>query len=215
MHSFFHLYAFVFGTTIGSFLNVCIYRIPEGKSIVRPPSSCPKCGKGIRWFDNIPVVSWLLLAGKCRNCKVRIPFRYCFVEILTGTLATLLFWRFGLSSYTPVFFVLAAALVTITFIDIDHRIIPDVISLPGIAVGILLTGLFTLGFKAAFMGVLLGGGSLYAVAAGYALLAKREGMGGGDIKLLGMIGAFVGWQGVLFTIFAGSFAGTFIGSPSK
>jgi leader peptidase (prepilin peptidase)/N-methyltransferase len=209
--TFFLVSAFVFGAVVGSFLNVCILRIPADLSIIHPPSRCPFCEKPIAFYDNIPILSWLLLQGKCRTCKKKISPRYVLVEILTGCLAAALMWRFGLQPITLILFVFSAALVVITFIDLDHRIIPDVISLPGIPLGFLASGFFSIGFLNAGIGVLVGGGSLLAVALTYRLFTGRDGMGGGDIKLLAMIGAFIGWQGVLFTIFASSLTGTLIG----
>nr|WP_303649936.1 A24 family peptidase [Desulfobotulus pelophilus] len=203
--------AFIFGALVGSFLNVCILRIPVGLSIVHPPSRCPACERPIAFYDNVPILSWLLLRGKCRNCKEPVSPRYMLVELLTGSLAAGLMWKFGLQPAAILFFFFAAALVVITFIDIDHRIIPDVISLPGIPAGFLASGYFVIGFMDSAIGILAGGGSLLAVALGYRILTGRDGMGGGDIKLLAMIGAFIGWQGVLFTIFASSLTGTLIG----
>jgi len=211
---FFIVFAFIFGAVVGSFLNVCIYRIPAEKSIVSPPSSCPACGHQIRWFENIPIVSFLLLRGRCSTCRIKISLRYPAVEALTGLLFALTFYYFGFSAATIVYLIFVAALVVITFIDLDHQIIPDVISLPGILVGFVgsffVPGLF---WYASIFGILLGGGSLLAVAWGYEKLTGREGMGGGDIKLLAMFGAFLGWQAVLPVIFLASLAGTLVGVP--
>jgi len=204
--------AFVFGLMIGSFLNVCIHRLPVSTSIVHPRSRCPHCGHPIRAFDNIPVLSYLLLRGRCRDCGTRISWRYPMVELLSGAFAAMAVAKFGLSWQGLMVYALIAALLVITFIDIDHRIIPDLISLPGIPAGLAASfgpGLVT-PFEA-LIGVLAGGGSLFLVAWGYQLLTKREGMGGGDIKLLAMIGAFLGWKGVLFTIFVASLTGTLTG----
>jgi leader peptidase (prepilin peptidase)/N-methyltransferase len=204
---------FLFGLCIGSFLNVCIYRLPLSKSIPMPSRSvCPDCGAIIRFYDNIPIVSYLLLKRRCRHCGCIIPFRYLLVEILTGFFALLILKQFGLSIESFVYFVFIAVLIVVTFIDLDHRIIPDVITLPGIPV------FFCLAFFVpesnwlnSALGILVGGGSLLTVAWGYALLTGKEGMGGGDIKLLAMAGALVGWKGVLFTIFVSSAAGALIG----
>ena len=206
--------AFILGAVIGSFLNVCIYRIPAGESIVHPPSRCPACGSGIRWYQNVPVVSYLLLGGKCAACKVRISPRYPLVEALTGLLFVVVLYRFGFQWATPVYWLFAAALIVITFIDLDHQIIPDVISLPGIVVGFLCSfAIPWLSWGDSLIGILVGGGSLYLVAVGYELLTKKEGMGGGDIKLLAMIGAFLGWQAILPVIFLSSFVGSLVGVP--
>jgi len=210
------LFVFVFtlGAIIGSFLNVCIYRIPAGESIVHPPSRCPACGSGIRWYQNVPVLSYMLLGGKCASCRTRISPRYPLVEALTGVLFVLVFYHFGFQGATLVYWLFAAALVTITFIDLDHQIIPDVISLPGIVVGFLCSfAVPWLSWTDSLLGILAGGGSLYLVAVGYELLTRKEGMGGGDIKLLAMIGAFLGWKAILPIVFISSFMGTLVGVP--
>ena len=204
--------AFIFGICIGSFLNVCIYRLPEGKSIAHPPSSCPGCGTTIRFYDNIPLMSWLLLRGRCRHCHTPIAFRYVLVELLGGFMAVCVYFKFGPSTEGLVYYAFIAALLTITFIDLDHQIIHDVISLPGIPLGFAASFFIPpITWMDSLIGLLVGGGSLYAVAWGYALITGKEGMGGGDIKLLAMIGAFIGWKGVLVTIFMGSAIGTLAG----
>lgn len=206
--------AFVVGTIVGSFLNVCIYRIPAGKSIVSPPSSCPHCGHRIRWFQNIPVWSYLFLGGKCASCSVRISLRYPSIEILTGVLYALTLYYFNFSAATVVYWIFVAALVTITFIDLDHQIIPDVISLPGIVIGFVCSFLIPwLSWLDSLLGILLGGGILLTIAWLYEKLTKREGMGGGDIKLLGMLGAFLGWKAILPIVFMASLSGTLVGVP--
>ena len=202
----------IFGLCIGSFLNVCIYRIPAQKSIVSPGSACPGCGTAIRFYDNIPLVSYLSLGGKCRQCQSPISFRYPLIEMLTGAFSVGLFLKFGLSIQTIVYFVFICVLIVITFIDIDHRIIPDRITLPGIFV--FFSAAFaipSLSWIDSLLGIVIGGGSLFLVAVVYHLLAHKEGMGGGDIKLLAMIGALVGWKGVFFTIFVSSAVGTLAG----
>jgi leader peptidase (prepilin peptidase)/N-methyltransferase len=200
------------GCCIGSFLNVCIYRLPQDLSIVSPRSFCPRCRTPVRGYDNIPLLSYLLLRGKCRSCGNIISWRYPLVEALTGGLAVALFLKYGLTISFFALFPFTAALVVITFIDLDHRIIPDVISLPGIVVGFGLSFLLPdPSWKESLIGLLAGGGSLYLVAVAYETLTKREGMGGGDVKLLAMIGAWLGWKAVLFTLFFGSLSGTLIG----
>lgn len=208
------VFVFVVGAAIGSFLNVCIYRIPAGESIVSPRSRCPQCLTPIRWHQNIPLLSYALIRGRCANCHAPISLRYPLVEALTGLLFLLVFLRYGLHPVTLVFWLFAAALVAITFIDLDHQIIPDVISLPGIVVG------FACSFAVPWMtwldsllGIVIGGGSLYLVAVGYELLTKKEGMGFGDVKMLAMIGAFLGWKAVFPVIFLSSLAGTLVGVP--
>jgi leader peptidase (prepilin peptidase)/N-methyltransferase len=203
---------FVFGAMIGSFLNVCIVRLPEERSIVRPRSHCPSCGHQIAWYDNLPVLSFVLLRGRCRVCGVRISPLYPTVELLTGALAVALWMRLGTTLAFAGYFLFAAALVTITFIDLDHRIIPDVISLPGIVVGLAVSFVSPLVTPlGALLGVLAGGGVLLAIATGYEMLRGREGMGGGDVKLLAMIGAFLGWQSVFVTLMVASLIGSIIG----
>jgi len=206
------IFAFIFGACIGSFLNVCIYRIPEGKSIVHPPSACPQCGYRIRFYDNIPIVSYILLRGRCRRCKVHIPVRYPLVELVTGIAALAVFLKYGPTLAAGIYFLFIAVLLVITFIDIDHQIIPDILSVTGIPLFFLLGFLVPfITWKDALIGILAGGGLLYAVAFGYQLLTGRDGMGGGDIKLLAMIGAMIGWQGILFTVFVSSLSGTIVG----
>lgn len=209
---YFCLSAFVFGACIGSFLNVCIYRIPAGLSIVRPASRCPGCEKTISWYDNIPMVSYLILRGKCRSCNTAISIRYPFVEFLTGLFAAACVYTFGPTLYSLVAFVFIAVLVVVTFIDLDHRIIPDEISLPGIVVFFFAAlAIPDPSWQARLIGILAGGGSLWLVAMIYERVTGIEGMGGGDVKLLAMIGAMVGWQGILFTLFAASAIGTLVG----
>ena len=199
----------LFGAVIGSFLNVVIWRLPRGESLVHPGSRCPKCTKPLRPWDNVPLVSWLVLHGKCRSCAAPIPKRYPIVEAVTAALFVLI----GLVVTHPVALVaalaFAAAMVAVTFIDLDHRIIPDVITLPGMVLGLLLA--FTgggLNPRDALLGLILGGGGLFAVATGYRAATGRDGLGGGDIKLLGMVGAFLGPGGAFLTIFLGSISGT-------
>jgi leader peptidase (prepilin peptidase)/N-methyltransferase len=206
------VFVFCVGAMVGSFLNVCIYRLPQGLSIAAPRSFCPGCQTPIRAYDNIPIISFLILGGKCRKCRKSISVRYPLVEALTGGLALGFFLKMGLTFSFFAYTCFAAALVVITFIDLDHRIIPDVISLPGIVIGFLLAlpGV-TIGFWDSLIGIAIGGGSLYLVAVVYELITKREGMGGGDVKLLAMIGAWLGWKAVLFTIFFASLTGSVIG----
>ncbi len=206
------MFIFLMGLCIGSFLNVCIYRLPESKSIVHPRSMCPNCDTLIPFYDNIPLFSYLWLKGQCRRCKVKISMRYPMVELLGGLVALGTYLRFGLTIETLIYYVFIAALLVVTFIDLDHRIIPDVITLPGIPICFAASfALPAITYKDALLGILVGGGSLFLVAWVYTILTKKEGMGGGDIKLLAMMGAIVGWQGVLFTIFVASLVGTLAG----
>jgi leader peptidase (prepilin peptidase) / N-methyltransferase len=215
------VFTFIFGAVIGSFLNVCISRIPKGDSIIRPPSHCPKCKTAIAFYCNIPLLSYLFLRGRCAACGERISFRYFAVELLMASLAVALFYQFGFGLAFILGFVFIAALIVISFIDLDVRIVPDVISLPGIVVGLLLSiiGHYLLRDPlgivptplGALLGVLLGGGFLLAVAWAYERFTGVEGMGGGDIKLLAMIGAFLGWPAIPLTIFLSSLGGSVIG----
>jgi len=213
--------AFVFGAIVGSFLNVCIVRIPKGDSIVHPASHCPSCKKPIRFYDNVPLLSYLLLRGRCHSCGERISPRYFFVELLMGCLSVALYYQFGLSLAFLVSFIFVASLIVISFIDLDVRIVPDVISLPGIVMGLLfsIVGRYLINDSfdvipsplSALIGVLVGGGFLLALAWAYEAFTGIEGMGGGDIKLLAMIGAFLGWTSIPFTIFFASLTGSVIG----
>jgi leader peptidase (prepilin peptidase)/N-methyltransferase len=206
------IFAFILGAVVGSFLNVCIWRIPEGLSIVKPASHCPDCGHPIRFYDKHPLISYLILRGRCRACGGRISLRYPFVEVLTALMALLLFWKFGFNLKFLAAFIFVSALILITFIDIDHQIIPDVISLPGIPICFLMAVfIMDLSFMDALLGLLIGGGSLYLVAVLYELATKREGMGGGDIKLLALMGAFLGWKSLLFILLVSSLVGAVVG----
>lgn len=205
--------AALFGALVGSFLNVVILRLPrEGSSIVFPASHCPHCGYVLRWYDNIPLLSFLALRGRCRQCHRGISLQYPAVELAMALLSALLMHRFGPGFEFFLYFLFVAALLVIIFIDIHHQIIPDVISLPGIVLG--FAGSFfnsQVSWQQSGLGILCGGGILYAVAYGYYLLTKREGMGGGDIKLLAMIGAFLGVQSLLFVVFFSSLSGSIVG----
>jgi leader peptidase (prepilin peptidase) / N-methyltransferase len=206
------IFVSIFGLCIGSFLNVCIYRLPESKSIVRPRSMCPNCGTLIRFYDNIPILSYIVLRGKCRHCSATIALRYPVVELISGVFALGVYLKYGIRFETLIYYAFIAALLVITFIDIDHQIIPDVVTLPGIPVFFAASfALPQITWAESLLGVLVGGGSLFLVAWLYHLLTKKEGMGGGDIKLLAMIGAVIGWKGVLFTIFLASAVGTLAG----
>ncbi len=207
-----HIVSIIFGAIVGSFLNVCICRLPRGESIITPGSHCPHCQTPIRFYDNIPLVSYLLLGGKCRYCKGNISFQYPLVEGITALSSFFLFIRFGLSWSYLFYFIFVASLIVITGIDLFHQIIPDVISLPGIGFGLLASLIIPhLTFLNSLMGILLGGGSLFLVATLYQWLFKREGMGGGDVKLLAMIGAFLGWKAVILTILLSSLIGSISG----
>jgi len=207
------LYSLLVGLALGSFMNVCIYRIPLEKSIIRPSSSCPNCGKKIRFYDNIPLISYLLLLGRCRHCHHPISWRYPAVEAITGLLSLALFIRYGLSLQYLLFLLFATTLVTISFIDLDHQIIPDVLSIPGIVAG--LAAAFIPGNVSWFdsiIGIIGGGGTLFLVGLIYEKLTGKQGMGGGDVKLLAMIGAWMGWRSLPFVLLVSSLTGAIIGS---
>lgn len=218
----FNLFAFAFGAMVGSFLNVCIYRLPRNESLAFPASHCPKCGNAIPPYHNIPIISYLVLKGRCRSCGERISPQYPVVETANALLTMFLFIKFGISLAFLFLFVFCSALVVITFIDLEHRIIPDVVSLPGIVVG-FISSFFVhapglpgwhdsmAGWLNSLVGILAGGGSLLLVAFAYHFLTGKEGMGGGDIKLLAMMGSFLGWVAVPFIIFASSLTGSIIG----
>ncbi len=207
-----YIISIVFGALVGSFLNVCIFRLPKEESIIWPGSHCPHCKNAIKFYDNIPLVSYFLLRGRCRYCKGSISLRYPLVEGITALSSLFLIIKFGPSLSYLFYFAFVAALIVITVIDLYHQIIPDAISLPGIGVGLLASLLIPqITFFNSLIGILLGGGSLFIVATFYQWLFKREGMGGGDIKLLAMIGAFLGWKAVLLTILLSSLIGSVTG----
>lgn len=203
----------VFGLFIGSFLNVVIYRVPRNESVAFPGSHCPKCGGQIRFYENVPVLSYLMLRGRCRHCKTSIPFRYPLVELMTGLLFLALKIRFGFSYWLFLKdFPFAAILIAVTFIDLDHRIIPDRLSLGGLVWGLALS-LFdpSITILQSFIGAIVGFSFFYLIAWYYEWRTGKMGLGGGDIKLIAMIGAFIGPMGVLTTIFISSIVGSVFG----
>jgi len=206
---------FIFGAIVGSFLNVCIYRLPRNKSIIKPSSFCPNCEKPIKYFDNIPILSYIILKGRCRNCSSKISIKYPIVETITALLYLMVYRVTGLNMEFAVILLFVSILIVISFIDLEFQIIPDILSLGGLTFGLVLSFFrHNFGFLDALIGVLLGGGVLFVIAYGYQLLRKVEGMGGGDIKLIGMIGAFCGIKGAVFSLIAGSFLGTIVGVPA-
>ncbi len=206
-------FSMLLGAVIGSFLNVVILRLPkDDTSIVFPASHCPQCRHNLRWYENIPIISYLVLQGKCSHCHKKISLQYPLVEMLNGLLFGAVYSQFGVCFTTLGYMLFCSGLVTIIWIDIYHQIIPDRISLPGILVGFLFSLINTQVFWLdSLIGILAGGGVLWLVAVLYSLLRNQEGMGGGDIKLLAMIGAFLGYQSLLFVIFASSVTGSIIG----
>jgi len=212
------IYAVLFGLTVGSFANVCIYRLPRDRSIVSPRSMCPRCGTRVRFYDNIPVLSFLILRGKCRQCGLAIPVRYLFIELLLGITAYCFYRRLGLSLQGVYFFSLTSALIIASAIDLEHRIIPNVISISGIVSGLIAAALATwlridwpVYLIQAFTGAVLGAGLLWLVGWLYETLTGREGIGFGDVKLLALFGAHSGVSGVLTSLFYGSLFGSLVG----
>jgi leader peptidase (prepilin peptidase)/N-methyltransferase len=202
-----YLFAFIFGTIVGSFANVCIHRLPWRQSLAAPGSHCPFCQQPIRPWHNIPLLSYLWLGGRCAYCHVTISWRYPLVELLCGLLYVFLYHHFGLSVESVIFILLATTLLIVSFIDLAHTIVPDAITLPGILVGLFASlALTSIGIVDAILGLCLGGGLFLLIA-----LLSRGGMGGGDIKLIAMIGAFLGWQAVLVTILLGALLGALVG----
>lgn len=200
-----------FGAVIGSFLNVCIYRIPRGLSIVTPPSTCPHCDTRIRPYDNVPVLGWLWLRGRCRRCRGRISPRYPLVELLTAGVFVFLVWWYGTSWELLPALYFSAAMILVTVVDFDARIVPDAITLPGIGLGVLASFLTPVSLLGSISGAAVGFLLFLGIAWGYKKLTGTDGMGGGDIKLAAFLGAFLGWQGLLLTVFLASLAGTVVG----
>ncbi len=216
---FLHVYVFALGAIVGSFLNVCIARLPESKSLVWPGSRCPKCEGEIRWYDNIPVVSFVLLMGRCRRCGERISWQYPAVELATAVLFVVLLRQFPNVAAFAIYMVFTSAMIVVTVIDLKHFIIPDEISLPGIVLGLALSFvpdkwaaglLVSESFLDSLIGCVLGGGMLYLAALFSLFFLKKEGMGMGDVKLLAMVGAFLGWKRVLVTVLVASVVGSAI-----
>jgi len=226
-------FALLAGLAIGSFLNVCISRMPLAESIVRPRSRCPHCRKPVAAYDNIPVLSYLLLGGKCRHCRRKISFRYPGIELLTAAVSALLYFKFGLGLHWFIFFAFCAAQIVLVFIDADHRILPDPITLNGIWVGILASLLLAqpssfaasalrlagigatnprlVALAASILGAVVGGGLLWLVGEIFYRVRGIEGLGFGDVKMMAMVGAFLGAPLALFTILVGSVVGSVVG----
>ena len=206
------LIAGLFGALIGSFLNVCIYRLPRRESITWPGSHCPKCSHPIAWYDNIPILSYLALAGRCRYCTAHISFRYPLVELLNAAGYVGVVWIFGLNGIAVTYGLLYSALLVAAGTDLSHKIIPNALTFPGIILGLVFaTTILPLGFLGSLLGVFVGGGILWVLAWASPYLFGKEGMGGGDIKLMAMIGAFLGWKPALITIMIGSLLGSLVG----
>jgi len=222
--------ALLFGLVIGSFLNVCIVRLPSGRSVSKPASHCPRCKEPIRFYDNIPLISFILLRAKCRKCGEPISWRYPLVELINGLFYVWVVREFGFGGETVLIMILCSSLIVITFIDFDHQIIPDIITLPGMLVGLSFApfylypltdplpfhlgnllphaGLYLTAFLNSLIGLLAGAVPLFAVGWIWERLRHVEAMGGGDVKLMGMIGSFLGWKGALLTIMLGALTGS-------
>lgn len=206
------LFFFVLGAILGSFGNVVIYRLPQDLSVVRPRSRCQKCQALVKWYDNIPILSWFILRGKCRKCGASFSFRYPFVEFLMGSLFAGAFYYLGFSWTLIEALIFIFGLVVCTFIDFDHMILPDEFTLSGIVIGLIGAALNPeRAFMDAFWGVLFGGGFLWGMAYVYYLLTNNEGMGGGDIKLLAWVGAVLGWKAIPFVILTSAVIGSVVG----
>ncbi len=208
------VYAGIVGACVGSFLNVCVYRWPEDKSVVSPPSSCPNCGARIKWYDNVPVLGWMWLRGRCRACGTPISIQYPLVELLTAALWVMAAWRYGLSWQTLSAALFFTILLGIALSDARTYIIPDQFTLGGLVLGLALS--FApggIGWKSAFLGAAVGYALLWLVAVLGEWAFKKPAMGGGDIKMMAMVGAFLGPIGVLLTIFLGALFGTLIFAP--
>lgn len=199
------------GLAIGSFLNVVIHRLPRGQSLVSPGSRCPSCGYALRAADNVPILSYLFLGGRCRRCRTRISLRYPIVELITGALFVLFYFVFGWTPLLAARLVFVSAMIALFAIDLEHHLLPDAITLPGIVVGLVASAFLPPGFVDALIGTLLGGGVLWAIGEAYYRYSGQEGMGGGDVKMLAMIGAFLGWPQVIVTLVFSSIAGSVIG----
>jgi len=200
-----------FGLAVGSFLNVCIYRLPREESLVWPASHCTACNRPLAWYENVPVLSYFVLRGRCRTCRTRISATYPVVEIAAAAIAVAWYQQFGLSLLFASRLVFAFALVVLFVIDLRHRILPNVITLPGIAVGFAFSLVAPPGWLDSLIGLLAGGGALYLLAEGYYRIRGEEGMGMGDVKMLGMIGAFLGWKLMILTLVLSSLAGALVG----
>ena len=199
------------GLVIGSFLNVVIHRLPRQESIVSPGSRCPACRRELRWHDNIPVLSYVMLGGRCRGCRAKISARYPVIELVTGVLFLLHYLAFGWTPLLGVRLLFASATVALFAIDLEHQLLPDAITLPGIVIGLFASLFLPPGMKDSLIGMLIGGGFLWLVGEAYFRYAGEEGMGGGDVKMLAMIGAFLGWKLTILTLMLSSVAGSVIG----
>jgi len=199
------------GLGVGSFLNVCIYRLPREESIAFPFSHCPDCGRSLSWCETVPVLSFLWLGGRCRTCQGAIRFYYPLIELLTPLLFLLQYGQQGWQSLLIVRLVFVSGMLVLFMIDLNHRILPNVITIPGVCVGLVLSHFFGIGLSSAVLGAALGAGLSLLIAQLYFWIRREDGLGMGDVKMLGMIGAFLGWQSTLLTLFLASLFGSLIG----
>jgi leader peptidase (prepilin peptidase)/N-methyltransferase len=199
------------GLAVGSFLNVCIHRVPREASVVRPASQCPSCGYVLHWFDNVPVISYLTLGGRCRQCRAPISIRYPIVELVTMGVFLAHYAVFGMTVLLVPRLVFACALIVLFAIDLEHHLLPNVITLPGIVAGFAFSLILPPGLMSSAIGILVGGGVLWLIGEAYYRYSGQEGMGGGDVKMLAMIGAFLGWKLVIVTLVFSSIAGAIVG----
>ena len=199
------------GLAVGSFLNVCIYRLPQRQSVVRPSSHCTACGRSLRWFENVPVLSYAVLRGRCRTCGASISAVYPVVEVFTTVLFLLQYWQLGWQPLLVVRLVFCSAMLALFVIDLRHRILPNAITLPGVVVGFVASVFMAPGWSDSLIGAVIGGGALLGVAEVYYHLRGEEGLGMGDVKMLAMIGAFLGWKLMLVTLVLASVLGSVIG----
>ena len=206
-----HATVIAFGALIGSFLNVCIYRLPIGKSVVWPSSACPHCGRLLAWYDNVPILSWMVLRARCRTCAAPIAIRYPIIEALTAAMFGFAWWHYGPGVLLASRLVLGCALIVLFAIDLEHHLLPNIITLPGIVVGLIFSFFGEPGWVASLIGILVGGGVLYGVAEAYYRVRREEGLGMGDVKMLAMVGAFLGWKLTLLTLMLASLSGSVIG----
>ena len=201
----------IFGTAVGSFLNVCIYRLPLRKSLAWPGSHCPQCNQPVKPYDNIPIAGYLWLRGHCRSCRAPISIQYPIVELITGAVFLGAYLLFDTPAMLVTRLLFACAMIVLFVIDLEHRILPDVITLPGIVLGFLFSFFLPPGWRDSLIGIILGGGSLWLMGELYYRIRHEEGMGFGDVKMLAMIGAFLGWKLMLLTLVLSSFLGSIIG----
>lgn len=199
------------GASIGSFLNVCIYRLPRRESLMWPASHCTSCGRTLAWYENVPIVGWLALRGRCRTCGERISIIYPIVELVTAIVFVSGYLIYGWTPLLAARLLFACAMIVLFVIDLQHQILPNVITVPGIVIGFFLSVFLPPGWISSLVGIVLGGGVLFAIMEGYARARGFEGLGMGDVKMLAMIGAFLGWPLMLLTLVLASFAGSLVG----